>query len=218
MLFFHRRQELAAARGSSEDFTRPKRLQSLIGTERAGLETGTAGSLSWQEAAWDGWYYCWRFYWPSRRGAADPLEEAKALNQQAVELYQAGRYQEALPLAQRALEINEKALGPEHPDTAASLNNLAGLYEAMGAYEKALPLYQRALKIREKALGPDHPDTANSLNNLAALYCAMGAYDKALPLYQRALKIREKALGPEHPDTGPSLNNLAMLYQSHGRL
>lgn len=39
------------------------------------------------------------------RGAGDPLEEPKALTHQAVELFQAGRYQEALPLQQRALEI-----------------------------------------------------------------------------------------------------------------
>ena len=90
-------------------------------------------------------------------GEGTPQEEAQRLNQQAVELYQAGQYQKALPLVQRALEINEKALGPEHPDLAVSLNNLAGLYQAMGAYDKALPLYQRALTIREKALGPEAP-------------------------------------------------------------
>ncbi|MGY4356327.1 tetratricopeptide (TPR) repeat protein [Bradyrhizobium sp. i1.3.1] len=99
------------------------------------------------------------------------------------------------------LAIREKALGPEHPDTARSLNNLALLYTATGAYAKAEPLYLRALVIYEKTLGPEHPDTALSLNNLAALYFAMGAYAKAEPLYQRALAIREKSLGPEHPDT-----------------
>jgi tetratricopeptide (TPR) repeat protein len=90
-------------------------------------------------------------------GAGDPLEEARALNQKAIELYQAGRYQEAIPLLQRALAIREKALGPEHPETATSLNNLAELYRAMGAYDKALPLAQLALAIREKVSGPDHP-------------------------------------------------------------
>ena len=68
-----------------------------------------------------------------------------------------GAYDQALPLYRRALEIREKALGPEHPDTANSLNNLALLYQVMGAYEQALPLYQRALKIIEKSLGPEHP-------------------------------------------------------------
>ena len=55
-----------------------------------------------------------------------------------------GAYDQALPLYQRALQIREKALGPEHPDTATSLNNLALLYEDLGAYEQALPLFQRA--------------------------------------------------------------------------
>ncbi len=59
------------------------------------------------------------------------------------------------------MAIREKALGPEHPDTAGSLNNLAVLYRAMGDYAKAEPLYRRALAIREKALGKEHPDTAN---------------------------------------------------------
>ena len=92
-------------------------------------------------------------------------------------------------------------LGPDHPDTALSLNNLAVLYDNQGKYDKAEPLYQRALTIREKVLGPDHPDTATSLNNLAVLYDNQGKYDKAEPLYQRALTIYEKVLGPDHPHT-----------------
>jgi len=127
-----------------------------------------------------------------------------------------GDYAKAEPLYQRALKINEKALGPDHPTTAQALHNLALLYYSMGDYAKAEPFYQRALKIREKALGPDHPDTAISLNNLALLYLSMGDYAKAEPLLQRALKIREKALGPDHPDTAQALNNLAGLYDSMG--
>ncbi len=53
---------------------------------------------------------------------------------------------------------------------AASLNNLALLYEAQGRYGDAEPLYKRALAIREKALGPEHPDVAQSLHNLAKVY------------------------------------------------
>ena len=125
-----------------------------------------------------------------------------------------GLYAKAEPLYQRALAISEKALGPEHPDTATSLNNLAVLYNNQGLYAKAEPLYQRALAISEKALGPEHPATATSLNNLAVLYDSQGLYAKAEPLYQRALAISEKALGPEHPDTATSLNNLAALYDT----
>ena len=44
-----------------------------------------------------------------------------------------------------------KALGPEHPDTATSLNNLALLLEQQGRYVEAEPLFRRALAISEKA-------------------------------------------------------------------
>jgi len=50
---------------------------------------------------------------------------------------------------ERALAINEKALGPEHPDTAASLNSLANLLAAQGELAAARPLYERALAIYE---------------------------------------------------------------------
>jgi hypothetical protein len=66
---------------------------------------------------------------------------------------------QAEPLFRRALAIREKVLGPDHPDTAQSINNLALVLYAKGDYAGAEPLLRRALAIREKALGPNHPDT-----------------------------------------------------------
>jgi hypothetical protein len=48
-------------------------------------------------------------------------------------------------------------LGAEHPDTANSLNNLAGLLYSQGGYDGARPLYERALAISEKVLEAEHP-------------------------------------------------------------
>jgi tetratricopeptide (TPR) repeat protein len=56
----------------------------------------------------------------------------------------------------RALEIEEKALGSDHPKVANILHNLADLYCAQERYSEAEPLYQRALTIREEVFGPDH--------------------------------------------------------------
>ena len=147
----------------------------------------------------------------------DPrLAEADRLEQQVIQLYQQGRYEEGIAIAEQVLEIRESILG-NHPDTATALNNLAELYRAMGRYSEAEPLYQRSLSIREQQLGADHPDTAQSLNNLAELYRAMGRYSDAEPLYQRSLSIYEQQLGADHPNTAATLNNLAGLYESMGR-
>jgi tetratricopeptide (TPR) repeat protein len=138
-------------------------------------------------------------------------------------LDRAGRYfhgraahSQAAQLFRDALAIREKTLGPEHSDTATSLNNLADLLRDQGNFAGARPLHERALAIRERALGSEHPDTATSLNNLAILLKAEGDFAGALPLYQRALAIREKVLGLEHPDTATSLNNLANLLRDQG--
>jgi tetratricopeptide (TPR) repeat protein len=152
-----------------------------------------------------------------RAALAQGLSEASDLNKRAIELYNVGRYSDAEPLYKRALAVREQALGPDHPDVAVSLNNLAELYRAQGHYADAEPLHKRALAIREKALGPDHPGVAVSLNNLALLYQAQGRYADAERLHRRALTIREKALGPNHPDVAQSLNNVAFLYQAQGR-
>ncbi|MFM9965096.1 MAG: tetratricopeptide repeat protein [Planctomycetaceae bacterium] len=144
------------------------------------------------------------------------LADADVANGRVVRLYQAGKFADAVMLADRVLETTRGLLGENHSDTAASLNNLATLYVSQAQYATAEPLYQRALKINEKVLGLDHPGTATDLNNLAFLYKSQGNYAAAEPLYQRALKIREKALGLDHPATATSLNNLAVLYESQG--
>jgi CHAT domain-containing protein/tetratricopeptide (TPR) repeat protein len=142
---------------------------------------------------------------------------ADELNKKIIELYQAGKFAEAVPLAQQVLAIRERALGPDHPDVATALGNLALLYDDQGRYAEAVPLLERALAIREKALGPDHPDVAQALNNLAKFYWKQGRYAEAEPLLKRALAIYEKALGPDHPDVAQALNNLAALDRDQGR-
>jgi CHAT domain-containing protein/tetratricopeptide (TPR) repeat protein len=148
---------------------------------------------------------------------AQGVDEASKLDDQADALYEKGRYAEAEPLYKRSLAIREKALGPDHPDVAASLNNLALLYDQQGRQVDAEPLYKQALVIWEKALGPDHPDVATALNNLALLYDAQGRYADAEPLYRRSLVIREKILAPDDPNITYPLNNLALLYKKQGR-
>jgi len=141
----------------------------------------------------------------------------RLLNEFAYYLDDRADYAAAEPLYQRALKIDEDLLGPDHPDVATSLNNLAELYRVLGRFAEAEPLYLRALMISEEALGQDHPYVAIWLNNLALLYDSQGRYEEAEPLYLRALKITEKALGPDHSKVATRLNNLAALYDSLGR-
>ena len=151
-------------------------------------------------------------------------DDPEALNQQALKLYQQDKFQEAILLEKKELAMTKRALGPDHPLTAAILNNLGRIYtdmgaytQDMGAYAQAEPLLQQALQINKKVWGSEHPDmTAKSLNSLAILYETMGDYTRAESFWQQALQIYEKALGPEHPDTAQCLAYLVRLYRTTG--
>ena len=100
----------------------------------------------------------------------------------------------------RALAIDEKAYGPDHPNVATRPQQSGALLQATNRLAEAEPLMRRALAIDEKAYGPDHPDVATALNNLAQLLQATNRLAEAEPLMRRALAIDEKAYGPDHPN------------------
>jgi tetratricopeptide (TPR) repeat protein len=84
----------------------------------------------------------------------DDLRLAAALNDLGVFYYRANRDAEAEPLHKRALDIQEKMLGPAHPDVVKTLFNLAALYYARDRYGDSEVLLKRALDIlREARLG-----------------------------------------------------------------
>ena len=70
---------------------------------------------------------------------------------------------------ERALVVDEKAFGPDHPHVMRDVNNLGSVLHDLGDLDKARKAYQRALTIFAKVLGPDHPQTQTVRGNLAAL-------------------------------------------------
>jgi CHAT domain-containing protein/Tfp pilus assembly protein PilF len=146
------------------------------------------------------------------------LEESRRLFDEARGLRQKGRYNDALPVAQRALAIRERVLGADQPMIADSLNQIAVLLDDTHDYAHAEAPNLRALAIREKALGADHPAVARSLYNLAWLAKVKQDFAKSESLYRRVLDIQERALGAEHSEVATTLNDLALLYQETGRL
>ena len=109
-------------------------------------------------------------------------------------------------------------LGPDHPDTLASRNNLAVAYEDAGRLDEAITLYQQNLTDCTRVLGPLHPDTLTSRNNLANAYQESGRPDEAITLHEQNLKDLENLLSPGHPYILTSRNNLAETYRAAGRL
>jgi tetratricopeptide (TPR) repeat protein len=103
-----------------------------------------------------------------RRLAAMPHEDrvaypsAGSLDAQGTVLYHQGKYAQAQPLYEKALEIRRRLLTDDDPETATSYNNLALSLNSQGKYAQAQLLFERALKIFQRLLTDDHPDTATS--------------------------------------------------------
>ena len=101
-------------------------------------------------------------------------------------------------LYRRALTIQEKVLGENHPSVAATLNNLAVLLAGRGRFGEAEPLHARALAIAEKSLGPSHLDTASMLTALAITYDRQGKSAQAETLYAKAVANAREARVPRN--------------------
>ena len=61
------------------------------------------------------------------------------------------------------------SFGPNHPNVARGLNNLASLLEDTNRHSEAEPLFRRALTICEASFGPDHPWSRTFKSNLEIL-------------------------------------------------
>jgi len=120
-------------------------------------------------------------------------------------------------LYKRSFAGYEKALGPSHPHTLTSANNLANLNQVQGNMIGSSALQAQLCRIR-KGTRTDHPTTLTSANNLALLYYKQGKYDEAAVLYKRSFAGCEKAedlitLTRSHlPPTSANLNQVQGKY------
>ncbi|KAL7273869.1 hypothetical protein RUND412_003251 [Rhizina undulata] len=97
-----------------------------------------------------------------------------------------GRYNDAL-------EMYQRALGSDHPETLTTFHNMAQVFDNQGRYSKALEMYQRALAGYEKTLGEDHPHTLSTAHSIADISAEMRERERKpryLPLRQEASTIR----------------------------
>jgi tetratricopeptide (TPR) repeat protein len=76
------------------------------------------------------------------------------------------RGKEAVELYDRALRIQESALGAEHVEVASTLGNLGRCLGRLGRLPEAEEACRRAAAIQARILGQNHPETRQSLAHL----------------------------------------------------
>lgn len=148
--------------------------------------------------------------------ASAEMAEAASLTASVMKLYQEGKYDEALPLAKRVLEISERVLKPDDESIILALINMGEIQLARGRPDEATKPFERALKACERTKGPADTQLSRVLDSLSLAYHALGRTLDTENAYKRALDVRERALGLDHPEVSRSILRLAQFYQYEG--
>ena len=119
--------------------------------------------------------------------AATGACKARILAKAGAILFANGQYAEAEPNDRQALAAYTRMLGIDHPETIASMSNLAADLYFQGKPAEAEPMFREALSAFTRVLGADHPSTINSLNGLAVCIKNQGKTAEAEPMYRQAL-------------------------------
>lgn len=125
--------------------------------------------------------------------SAEPLRALGAA------LAAAKRHDEAERALTEALAEDRRRHGPDDPETARSLAQLANLYLRWDRPGDALPLIQQALAIDRRRLGAGHPFIADALHDLGLVYEGLRRDDDARRAFNAALAVLERGAGRETP-------------------
>jgi CHAT domain-containing protein/tetratricopeptide (TPR) repeat protein len=139
-------------------------------------------------------------------------DEYDSLVRQFEPLEEQRRYQEAIPIAEKALMVAKRTWGPEGGDTSFAMIALGRLYMQVEDYARAEALFLDAVHIQLNQYGFNNPQTADGYSALADFYDNMAEYSKAEPLYARALQNYRNLVGSKNVRTARKMADLASLY------
>jgi len=148
---------------------------------------------------------------------AGPVEAARSRGSRGNLLHAQGKNQEAESSLTEALAMRRQGAGPDHPDVASTLYQLALVQKDLGKNQDAIGSMSGALDIWRRVLGGDHPYVATSLATLGTLYRNEGRLAEAEAALTEAIAIQRRTVGPDDAQFGRSLYNLAKLLQTEGK-
>jgi CHAT domain-containing protein/Flp pilus assembly protein TadD len=142
--------------------------------------------------------------------------KALELNISTRKLREAGKLDEAIADAQKAIAIIKQINGEDTIEVVDLVSELGSIYDDKKDVKKAEEYYLKALELYQKAFGKDHPFVATTLGNLGVLYYGSGNYEKAEDYYLKCLEIQEKIFGKDDLNVATWLSSLGVLYYVKG--
>lgn len=155
------------------------------------------------------------FFVSASSAQVPPEDSAKAelqkTNVEIVRLYSQKKYDEALPVAQKAVQLAERQFGRDNLETAKALRNLGFIQNAKGDQKSAENTFEKALDAYKKSPDLDKPTSASLADMIETL--AVIKYQRRMEsaenLFEQALSWREKSGGANSIKIAAPLSALA---------
>ena len=141
----------------------------------------------------------------------DPELKAQMLDVMGKVYQGLGLYSPAEQLLKQAVEIRRSVLGPEHPDTLASIGRLARIIQSGGRYAEAEKIERELVAVEPRVFGPDHRTTLAEESSLAWILEDEGHPAEAEKLCRSTAERQQRVFGADDPDTMESMRRLAWI-------
>lgn len=135
-------------------------------------------------------------------------EDAETLYNEGLELLKAQKYEEAIPVFQKSLDLGQDDISIQ----MLSAYGLSKCYAGVDNYTEAIKYGTQLLDNIKLYFDESRLLYHMTLLNLAKYNEKLGNIQETIRLDTKALEICKKTLGEEHPDYANSLNNLAYYY------
>ena len=153
-----------------------------------------------------------------RAKAGESMEAAGTLRLLAQALTSLEQFPTADSAVGRALQIEQRLLGPDHPDLAMPLNEAAWIAVYRGDLARAESFERRALALRERFRGAIDSLTADSHLDLGAVLRYERQIPEAEKEFRLGLAIRTRTSRPDDPQVAHAMLQTAyLLDEEEGR-
>lgn len=183
--------------------------EAALGAEHSAVAlsmTRLAGALGWQGRSEEALEYLRRALEIKTRNGDEDEDMLDMLGVTAVNLAQSGRFEEAIAMNQRSIDLSERLLGNRHPGTVIRIGNSGiFLHQAYRSIDGLRMLDEGIARSRE-IYPDDHPDIAYSLRWRARILQRLGRFDEA----ERELDAAAQIVSAQ--ETEPSVGTVSSLY------
>jgi tetratricopeptide (TPR) repeat protein len=138
--------------------------------------------------------------------------------QQGQALRGLSRFAEVLEVQRAGYELAVRRLGPDHPDTIATIGGHAANNRRMMNIAEAHRLDEHAVAVMTGLRGPDDRETLRHEHNLAVDLRLAGDFGTALEINERGAAILTELLGPDAFSTLYAVNDTARDLRELGRV